>query len=375
MNDCVELNFQQELVLRKLDIFGRELQRKRSTTLLKDDHEMFYLCNRVWLEKTALAFLAAALQFGFTNRYEQLCCLSLIDKVKLSKQFATATPDFNQIYRIVQCLFQSNCDIKLDLSIVCHTQAFNAEVLSCLNKLVELKFYECATKIARLTGVRADFIITSEWRNKFERERQYSVNFWLNCNQTFESSEIEPVCAVKFFETCADITDNNSEKYEILKLAHKWASRNYLSNKYDIEKRMWLVYFSLNRKIVSFEDRGWRPPKMLFTQIKENLEILQKNNGNATDLSDEEISHLDRTIEKLLDVGDVWQALRLSNMFQRHNEDLDVIILCYSLAEGMLSPYELTAKHRLLVNRTESVKGYRKRRPILSRRLSTSSCK
>lgn len=361
-----------------MDLFGRELQRKRSTTLLKDDHEMFYLCNRTWLEKTAMSLLATALQYTFRNSYDQLCCLQVLDEVKLVAKFATTTPDFHQILQIAQCLFQSKCDIRIDLSLICDTEAFQTEVLSCVEKLVDLSSYSHATSIAHLANVKSDFIVIKEWRSKFEHDRQYSVDFWEECSRTFEVSEIEPAVAVRFFEHCADrASNNNAEKYDILKLAHKWASRNYLSNKYDIEKRMWLVYFSLNRKSVSFEVRGWRPPKMLYSQIKENLEILQKNNGNSCELSSDEVGHLDRTIEKLLDLGDVWQALRLSNIFLRDNDDLDMIILCYSLAEGMLAPYELSAKQRLLVNRLDSVKGVSTRRgwSIFSRRLSTSSCK
>ncbi|KAL3286719.1 hypothetical protein HHI36_001214 [Cryptolaemus montrouzieri] len=61
-------------------------------------------------------------------------------------------------------------------------------------------------------------------------------------------------------------------------------------------------------------------------------------------------------------------------MFSCENSDVEILKLCYSLAEGLQMPYQLTAKERMLLNKVSNFKRYSSnRKALLSSRLSSLS--
>ncbi|KAF5297886.1 hypothetical protein FQA39_LY11871 [Lamprigera yunnana] len=361
LNECINLNFNFGLQMTKLQLYWTEVKKKKiCSPIVQVDYEMMYLSNKVWIDTTALNLLAVMLQYSFKSRFYQLQCLQFLHDIEIYKYFTTSLPDFLRYFQIVNYLFQNECDINLDLSVIFNDDKANDEVLTCVKQLISLKFYECAFEIAKLQQLSTDFIAVKEWYYKFQK-RNNDKEFWANCNKDFNRKGVDSKKAIEFFVNCCRET-NGIEKYTILKIAHKWASENKLDIVYDLEKKMWVVYFSLETKI-DWDSINKCNESLLYGEMKQILDSLVD-----THLEKVDCIHLNDTIEKLLNEGNLWQALRVSKIFNCKNDNLEVIKLCYDLAEGYLMPYQLNVEQRMSLLKYGNLRmlGQRRRRPLIS---------
>lgn len=84
-----------------------------------------------------------------------------------------------------------------------------------------------------------------------------------------------------------------------------------------------------------------------------------------------QLTRLNILIGKLLDQSDVTTASRLEAAFSHHNQDLQLLWTCMSLAEGEITPYQLSAEHRMLLSEpTSTSSSTYKRRTLQPMRLS-----
>lgn len=366
LNDCVKLYFDPSVATTKLSEFESELkQRKNSAIIMDIDYEMMYMSNKTWIETTACGMLATTIEYNFTSQYNQLKFLKFLHHIDISKYFSIHVPDFQKFYTVLDYLCKSKCDIKLDLSVIFNDEILEKQLLSCVHELVFKKFYDCAFLIATIQGIDTDFIIINEWEDRFINNK-HEKGFWQICHHAFKTTGVSGKAAVEFFERCSEKTSDKSEKYKILNLARRWAIFFNLNNAYEVERKMWIAYFDVDTRIIHCD---FIKNKMLYAEMKQKLQSLE--NVCENDLSNEEtLSHLNKTIEKLLSAGDLWQALRLAKIFKHETNDLEMIILCCNLAEGLLMPYQLNTEQRLLLNKNGNFRtlSHRRRRTLMSSR-------
>ncbi|KAF2884766.1 hypothetical protein ILUMI_21411 [Ignelater luminosus] len=368
LNDCVNLYFDPSLATTKLSEFESELkQRKNSAVIMDIDYEMMYMSNKTWIETTACGLLATTIEYNFTSQYNQLKFLKFLHHIDISKYFSIQVPDFQKFYNVLNYLCKSKCDIKLDLSVIFNDEIVKKELLSCVHELVFKKFYDCAFKIATIQGIDTDFIVVNEWEDKFVNDK-HEKEFWQLCDHAFKEAGVSGNATVNFFERCSEKTTDKSEKYKILNLARKWAVFYNLNNVYEVERKMWIAYFDVDTRIIHCD---FIRNKMLYAEMKQTLQSLENDCANdLSTLSDETVALLNKTIEKLLNAGDLWQSLRLSKIFKYETNDLEIINLCCNLAEGLLMPYQLNTEQRLLLNKNGNFRtlSHRRRRTLMSSR-------
>ncbi|KAK5649024.1 hypothetical protein RI129_003916 [Pyrocoelia pectoralis] len=366
LNDCIDLNFDISVAEKKLDLFFNEVKkRKINVPVVQVDYEMMYLSNKMWIEATAFNLLAATLQYNFTSHFHQLTCMKFLYVVGVSKYFSLEVPDFLKYYHILNLIFDSNCDIQFDLSLIFKSEEIEKELLLVVTKLVATRSYSHASQIAKLQGICTDFIIIDEWYHKFKERSNYK-EFWEDCNKSFDDQHLNDNAAIRFFEQCCDETSNVAEKYVILDIAHNWASIRDLDSLYDLETKMWVAYFQMETKS-ECKFYNVRKNCMLYGEMKQILLALE-NDDVPQNLCETSIAHLNSTIEKFLNLGDFWQAFRLTKIFNYKHEDVDIIELCCNLAEGFIMPYQLTAEQRLILVKHSNIRtlSHRRRRPLIS---------
>lgn len=165
-----------------------------------------------------------------------------------------------------------------------------------------------------------------------------------------------------------ELTNDRLRKYHLYKLALEWASKFELPARYDLELRLWLEYLSLDEG----EKEGLDVESKLFN-YGDLLETLNNVPQCETELSEELKEEAGKLLVKSLEARNFWLALKLEKMFGLKNADLELLKLCYSLAEGRIMPYQLTAEQRLiLTGKTKRLQKFSGsyRRPFLSARLS-----
>ncbi|KAB0803687.1 hypothetical protein PPYR_00657 [Photinus pyralis] len=363
--DCIDLNFDVPNQEKKLNRFFSEVKkRKISAPFAQVDYEMVYLSNKMWIETTALNLLAATLQYNFTSQFHQLTCMKFLHDVGVGKYFGADVPDFSKYYQILNWIIDSSYDIKLDLCSTFQSEEIHEELLAVVSKLVATRSYRHASQIAQLQKICTDFIVIDEWCYRF-KERCDNKQFWEDCNAAFHDHHLDENAAVKFFEQCCEDTSNMAEKYVILDLAHDWASMRNLANVYDLETKMWIAYFQMEGK-GECKVRNLPRNLMLYTEMKQILSVLE--NDGVPDLNESGISRLNSTIETFLNLGDFWQAFRLTKIFNYKHSDVDIIELSCNLVEGLIMPYQLSAEQRLLLVKHTNVRtlGHRRRRALMS---------
>ncbi|KAF5270792.1 hypothetical protein FQR65_LT05411 [Abscondita terminalis] len=363
LNECANLNFDISVQTEKLDSYSKAI--KKMKTVNPVDYELMYLFNKTWIESTSLNLVATMLHFNYPSRNDQFCCLTFLRDIKIDKYFTTSTNNLLKFLNVTNCLLQNECDINLDLSVIFNNEEADKEILSCVNKLLSLQCYSCALDIAKLQNIPTDFIVLKKWHNKFVN-RISNNKFWEQCNTCLIVNEIDCNSALNFFEKCCEETNDRFEKYNILKIAHEWARRNKSKCLYDIEKRMWIVYFSLDIKCDSNFNSNQSEP-VLYGEMKQILKTLESDTSQMK-LTEAECIRLNDTVETLLRKNDFWQALRISKIFQHKNPDLDLIELCCNLAEGLIMPYQLNVEQRMLLIKNSNLRsvGTRRRRTLMS---------
>ncbi|KAK4884275.1 hypothetical protein RN001_000546 [Aquatica leii] len=366
LDNCINLNFDVSVQTTVLDLFSKEIKKtKTSSPVIQIDYEMMYLTNKVWIEATAISLLATTLQHNFTSRYYQLCCLKFLHEVEIANYFSVASFSFLKYFNMLNYLFENQCEINVDLSVLFNCEKADNEIMSWINELLSMQSYGCALQVSKLQGICTDFIILKEWYSKFET-RANNKGFWEECNQNLIDNNIDCIASIEFFEKCCEETSDNVEKYDILRIAHDWASRGKSKNVYDLEKKMWITYFSLDTKPDCDFNRSYNEC-LLYGEMKQVLESLD-NDVDGLSLNSEGLIHLNNIIENLLNQNEFWQALRLSKLFGHKHMDVNLIELCFNLAEGFLMPYQLNVDQRLLLIKSGNLRsvGNRRRRTLMS---------
>ena len=218
-------------------------------------------------------------------------------------------------------------------------------------------------------------IILAQYRGKFKYYMQkmiaLTINFGMSCARNFEKYNVSCEKSAEFFIEHAEKVASHKERYEILRLAFE-KLKNVETEQQNIdalEVAMWKSCILAGPENIQLDNES-----RTFNKLKtELLSGLNKLKFSCTLNNSHEKNAAKELINKLIDLGKLDTALRISTIFNYKHKDLQILMLCLSLAEGEISPDELTVEQKYLlkdINKSKQQK-YALRNRL--QRLSSSS--
>ncbi|KAK9871905.1 hypothetical protein WA026_015154 [Henosepilachna vigintioctopunctata] len=365
----IQLSSDVTIMSNELTLFINSLENCRKSNVFSDvDPEITYLINRCWIEETALALMASALEYNFRSTYNQILFLRIICKLKVQDIFCIEVPDFSCILDIMTFLFESNCGTRLNLSLVLNVTHHREAIVSCLNSLLDKKLFDTALKVAQTGNLPIDLVILMQWQDKFENRAETEKHFWELCNKSFKVHKVTADRVIEFYSNIAERLTDRLEKFEVSKLSYKWARDYQLSEQFNLERIMLLNYMSLDDYSKTPELLDMEPDTILY---KDMLEKMKQVPICSLPLPKDCADHVNELISFALIKCNIFQALRLQKMFQHEDSDVEILKLCLCLAEGLQMPNQLCYKERTLLDKVSTFRRFNRR--TLSSRLSSLS--
>lgn len=352
--DCINLNFNGDTSIEKLKIFEGKIKNMASNAIIaEEDFEMRYINNRSWVENVAIGFIGNILQYNINNRHIQIKFLKFMNFVQL-ETYLPRSSFTKKILNLLEAL--GDCDHLCDhmnLSYLFHTSHHNDEVSSSIDRLINLGLYSTALDVAKYCEVKPDLILIKEWEQNYSVEFKNINNFWQTCDSEFRKHGMTPASAVHFYLKMLNKSLKTVTRYEILQLMQKWAKDYNLPELCKIERCMWSLFISLREKNRECGRPIDEVTTLMYCEMQAKLDKMYKN-LHGSDLEcfvNVSFSELEKVVEELFQDGDVWQILKLEKLFSYLHPDMDVVKICFQLAEGTILPHQLTPGQRLILMR------------------------
>lgn len=339
--------------------------------LLSNDFEYTFLTNSFWLIDTSLKLIFTILGHCFQSKLHQITFLNILSQYKFTEYVPIECPNFREIRQLLENL---SADVNLNLSLFLNTDSRRFEITKCIEKLVKEKRFKNALHLAKYENICKEYVLNEEW--SLHLKETPNGDFWDACEIAFENAEIIPSSAALFYIFCCTNIQENCDKYKAIKLAYTWLKQSDYSDKFveNIEQEIWSNYFALDDATLKGSYFSKHETNYLLSEILENSKTATKFENSLTI---EQLRHLEETIGKILESGDIIEAIRLDKMFEFKSAEFEILLTCYELAEGKRKPYEISAEQRLLfLNRNMNLKSgphRRRRRNIKSTRQSNAS--
>ncbi|XP_052864582.1 uncharacterized protein LOC128271180 [Anopheles cruzii] len=312
--------------------------------------------------------------------------------------FLTTAIDFERMLRV--CEIVRNCDVASDVlrfferAADVRTQEYESGLYEALcERLVARKCHEAAIAVAVEAGLPKESIIFEHWVSffestgtlgEFERYRADSERFGLG-----------PELRINFFTHIANRLEyGDPARYEVLRWALVLIREHglYPSESFDrdrVEYELALSYVRCSeataQSLTLYCSAYWTSSRLqrsvqqpvlyhTFLELKEVAGIDDLTLANVPLVQPDEKRRLDALINRLLDCGDIVQALRYQAIFEQRPIDLHFIVFCMALAEGLVSLYNLSKEERMLLNEDSArTAGKFQRRTLRISRVSQSS--
>ncbi|XP_060523228.1 spatacsin [Cylas formicarius] len=349
----------------KLELFRDSKKQRRGSVMSEKEYEMTYIKNKTWLENTSLKLLACALEFNTNSTYHQETIVETLGDIKFEKYCNVSCPDFYRLSQILKILFGTK--IKLDMCRYFDAETQKSALEDVLNGLLKENLFEAALEIGRCSNIVTDTIVLKKWRWKFENRDPSNLGFFYECDREFAEQNISPQTAVEFF--MERITSNDS-KYVLLKLSHKWSKIYNLSSQYELEKKKILAFVAVPDYFGDINELTELDNVKNLT-FKEMLELVDNIETRSEKLPDEHSAKIGELINRALDRGNFWLALRVEKIFNYSSADMDVLKCCHKLAEKMIGLDQLDADQKKMLS---SFTYYHKIAERGSRKASETDC-
>uniref|UniRef100_A0A2M4A770 Spatacsin C-terminal domain-containing protein n=1 Tax=Anopheles triannulatus TaxID=58253 RepID=A0A2M4A770_9DIPT len=314
--------------------------------------------------------------------------------------FLTAGLDFERMLRV--CAIVRHCDVAgevlrfLERSCNAATGGDTTELYETLcEQLVARKCHEAAIAVADEAGLPKESIIFEHWVSYFEANG--TVGKFDRYRIDSERYGLRPELRINFFIHIANRLEyGDPARYQLLKRALELIREFglYPSESFDrdrVEYELALSYVRCSdaaaQEFELYCSHYWttacqRQPREgaapvlyhTFLELKEVAGIDDLTLANVPLTVPEEKRRLDALINRLLDCGDIVQALRYQAIFEQRPVDLHFVVFCMALAEGLISLYNLSKEERMVLNE-DSVRssGRFQRRTLRISRVSQSS--
>ncbi|GAB1864875.1 Spatacsin [Camponotus japonicus] len=324
-----------------------------------DSVHFTYLKNLYWVAFVATRCIVTALGYGFQSTPLRIKFLEALIKCDFSADLPVAVPDFQCLLDIIKLLQKTDITLNFKaITIIDNVHNFDTEIQRCINDLIAIENYSIALELASRTGLNSCEIILAQYRNIFKKSINVNdkINsvFWMQCAQDFNQYNVPSQIAVEFFVEHAKEVISHKERYEVLKLAYETLKNTEIEQQTidTLEMAMWKSCILAGPENVQFDCDDY-----IFNKLKtELLSGLDRLQVVCSLIDEDEKKSVEILINKLLDLGKLDIALRISMMFNYNHKDLQILMLCLSLAEGEVSPTDLTVQQKSLLEETNKNK-------------------
>ncbi|GLH06998.1 Uncharacterized protein GBIM_12563 [Gryllus bimaculatus] len=348
-----------------------------------------FIGNGLWLGRVAVQLTKAAVSFALTSLQFVLEFLAVMREGNFLDHLPEPLPDFELVEQVLKCLSLTGVFPNMAALLnPAKSLEHQNEVNRCLQELSQSKQFSCALQLASASGLCRDPVLVAQWSDKFEQSAKRPLGrsflgFWKKCDDTFHSEKVYPHTAAKFFQFHAEKLTDLEEKFHVLQLAVSWLQEallkvtdfcpvDFKKEMASVELNMWNCWLQASYELpLGTENTN---PEMLYSTKNVILE-----QAGVTDMiispeiSNEEKQKVHVLLGKLLDLGSMVSACRVEAMYGVKHQDLNILLLCLGLAEGTVSPYELTSEQRLLFSEVSTTRTLSHRRRALMSSISTLS--
>uniref|UniRef100_A0A182K7V8 Spatacsin_C domain-containing protein n=1 Tax=Anopheles christyi TaxID=43041 RepID=A0A182K7V8_9DIPT len=311
--------------------------------------------------------------------------------------FLVAGMDFERMLRM--CEIVRHCEVTIDFLTLYECSGVGKEQQLALyeslcEQLVAKKHHEAAIALADEAGLPRESIIFEHWVSGFEANG--AVGPFERYRMESERYGLGPELRISFFTHIANRLEyGDRQRYDLLRCALELIREHglYPSETFDrdrLEYELALSYIRCTDErsegLELYCSQYWcnnqqqHSPSTAailyhtFLELKEVAGIDDLTLSNVPLAQPEERLRLDALINRLLDCGDIVQALRYQAIFEQRPLDLHFIVFCMALAEGLVSLYNLSKEERMLLNEDSARSSGRfQRRTLRFSRVSQSS--
>lgn len=332
------------------------------------------------LMKRTIRLLLLHLENNFESVTDQMKFLTCVCQSGLSD--ITGQLDF--------CLLRSICEILLlagkgatqrfpinFIQLVQNDNGANKEYERILDCVLADKEYDIAVRIASFLHKPISDIIYRKWVSSLELQLEmHEVKQFDNYNFNFEQYDQEvtkhslpPETLVNFLLYASSRLPSKSyrSRYYVLQKAlnvikdHRLFPNesfdrdqieydmiiNYLWLEDEVATKLTLYHSEYYEEIMSSERCVLYKS---FQELKELAGVDDLNISCKVDLDDKQQKSLESLIYRLLNIGDVIEALRLQELFDVRPLDLRFVVFCMALAESMSNIYTMSPDERQLLS-------------------------
>lgn len=223
------------------------------------------------------------------------------------------------------------------------------EFLRISDELMALNEFDSAMELAQLLALPKDTVVYKRWVYLFETQDAFDLD---ECDREVVQYGLSPLMLIDFLTFVAERIDFVvPKKYAVLRKILDVSRKHQLNSnegfqrdsiEFDLVKCVLrngepivddtFVYNSEYFETIMTEERGVLFKS--FLALKELSGVNELTVSNKEPLTREEIARFEAIMNRLLDQGDIVQALRLHAMFNHSTLDLHYLVFCAALAEG-----------------------------------------
>ncbi|XP_055638313.1 uncharacterized protein LOC129776604 [Toxorhynchites rutilus septentrionalis] len=337
------------------------------------------------LRNFSAKLLTLHLDHNFESSHHQIYLLQSL--IASDIEYFTCVVDFTRLLKISEIIQNTTVPVKFINFYDCKERQ-QEEFKALCERLIAQNFYKEAIELADLAELPKDSIIFDYWVSQVEINGTCDFEQY---QKDMDRYHFPPRLLLKFYIYIANQTDyHNPRKYILLaralELIKEW--NLYPSEEFDrdrLEYELALAYVKYTGDPFDFKlyhshfftTTFRRDQGVLYHTFLELKEVAGINDLTVSHLNledPEEVIRLDGLINRLLEKGDIVQALRYQAIFDQRPIDLHFIVFCMALAESLVSLYNLSKEERLLLNEDYRRASNRfERRTLRTSRVSQSS--
>lgn len=262
------------------------------------------------------------------------------------------------------------------------------EYMRISDELMALNAFDSAMELAELLALPKDTLVYKRWVHLFETQDTFDLD---ECDRELEQHGLSPWILIDFLTFVAERIDFVApKKYAVLQKILDASRKHQLhpnegfqrdAIEFDLVKCVLrngepivddtFIYNSEYFEAIMKDERGVLFKS--FLALKELSGVNELTVSNKEPLTRGEIIRFESLMNRLLDQGDIVQALRLQAMFNHRTLDLHYLVFCMALAEGLASLYDLSVEQKQMLNEGLKVAASRfNRRTLRLKRFSSS---
>lgn len=257
------------------------------------------------------------------------------------------------------------------------------------DELVAEKAFASALDMAELLNLSKDTIIYEQWIYEFENYEHFDFD---SCDRSVAQYSISPLVLINFLVFVSDKLDYmDIKKYLVLKKVLNAIKRHHLypneaipRDRIEYEMYKCALRNDINVDDIEMYNSEYFETIMMcergvlyksFLDLKDLAGVDQLSVVSKGQLNKVETERMNKLMNRLLEQGDIVQALRMQGIFNKRTIDLHYLVFGMALAEGLASLYDLSAEQKQMLNDgLKQAASKFNRRTLRLKRLNSVSC-